>query len=81
MEDNFYRNKLINLFLKKNEIINNYNNNPINNILNINVNINLEYKKYNGSKSSSENEDDQAIIELVENNSIDVTSNLTEEDI
>ena len=81
MEDNFYRNKLIDLFLKKNEIINNYNNNPINNILNINVNINLEYKKYNGSKSSSENEDDQAIIELVENNSIDVSSNQTEEDI
>ena len=82
MEDNFYRNKLIDLFLKKNEIINNnYNNNLINNILNINVNINLEYKKYHGSKSSSENEDDQAIIELVENNSIDVTSNLTEEDI
>ena len=81
MEDNFYRNKLINLFLKKNEIINNYNNNPINNILNINVNINLEYKKYNGSKSSSENEDDQAIIELVENNSIDVSYDQTEEDI
>ncbi len=82
MEDNFYRNKLIDLFLKKNEIINNnYNNNPINNILNINVNINLEYKKYNGSKSSSENEDDQAIIELVENNSIDVSYDQTEEDI
>ena len=86
MEDNFYRNKLFNLFLKNNEIMGN-NKNQINNFVNINVNINLGYNKHNCSTSSLENEDDneskddQAKIELDESNSINESSNQTEEDI
>ena len=72
MEDNFYRNKLFNLFLK---------------FVNINVNINLGYNKHNCSTSSLENEDDndskddQAKIELDESNSINESSNQTGEEI
>ena len=86
MEDNFYRNKLFNLFLKNNEIMGN-NKNQINNFVNINVNINLGYNKHNCSTSSLENEDDndskddQAKIELDESNSINESSNQKEEDI
>ena len=86
MEDNFYRNKLFNLFLKNNEIVGN-NKNQINNFVNINVNINLGYNKHNCSTSSLENEDDyeskddQAKIELDECNSINESSNQTGEDI
>ena len=86
MEDNFYRNKLFNLFLKNNEIMGN-NKNQINNFVNINVNINLGYNKHNCSTSSLENEDDndskddQAKIELDESNSINESSNQTGEEI
>ena len=86
MEDNFYRNKLFNLFLKNNEIMGN-NKNQINNFVNINVNINLEYNRHNCSTSSLENEDDndskdgQAKIELDESNSINESSNQTGEEI
>jgi hypothetical protein len=86
MEDNFYRNKLFNLFLKNNEIMGN-NKNQINNFVNINVNINLGYNKHNCSTSSLENEDDndskddQAKIELDESNSINESSNQTGEKI
>ena len=58
-----------------------------NNFVNINVNINLGYNKHNCSTSSLENEDDndskddQAKIELDESNSINESSNQTEEDI
>ena len=86
MEDNFYINKLFNLFLKNNEIMGN-NKNQINNFVNINVNINLGYNKHNCSTSSLENEDDndskddQAKIELDESNSINESSNQTGEEI
>ncbi len=86
MEDNFYRNKLFNLFLKNKEIMGN-NKNQINNFVNINVNINLGYNKHNCSTSSLENEDDndskddQAKIELDESNSINESSNQTGEEI
>lgn len=86
MEDNFYRNKLFNLFLKHNEILNN-NQNQINNFVNINVNINLGNNRHNCSTSSIEDEDgygskdDQVKIELDENDSIKESSNQTEEDI
>ena len=55
MEDNFYRNKLFDLFLKNNEIVNN---NQINNFYNINVNINLGCNKHNHSSSSSSESED-----------------------
>ena len=86
MEDNFYRNKLFNLFLKHNEILSN-NKNQINNFVNINVNINLGNNRHNCSTSSIEDEDeygskdDQVKIELDENDSIKESSNQTEEDI
>ena len=86
MEDNFYRNKLFNLFLKHNEILNN-NQNQINNFVNINVNINLGNNRHNCSTSSIEDEDeygskdDQVKIELDENNSIKESSGQTEEDL
>ena len=74
MEDNFYRNKLFDLFLKNNEIVNN---NQINNFYNINVNINLGCNKHNHSSSSSsesednyESKDEQAKIEFDGNDSI-----------
>ena len=57
LEDNFYRNKILELFLKNNDFMNN-NINQINNFLNINVNINLGNNKYNHSLSSSGNEKD-----------------------
>ena len=85
MEDNFYRNKLFDLFLKNNEIVNN-NNNQINNFYNINVNINLGCNKHNYSSSSSESEenyeskDEQAKIEFDEIDSINEFDNRTEED-
>ena len=80
MTDNFYRNKLIDLFLKNKDNLN-VNNNRINNYFNINVNINLGCNKNNCSSSSLENEDDQAKIELDENNSIDESSSQKEEDV
>ena len=45
MKDNFYRNKLLALFLKNNGIMND-NKNQINNFLNINVNINIGCDKH-----------------------------------
>ena len=80
MTDNFYRNKLIDLFLKNKDILNN-DKNRINNYFNINVNINLGCNKNNCSSSSLENEDDQAKIELDENNSIDESSSQKEEGV
>ena len=85
MEDNFYRNKLFDLFLKNNEIVNN---NQINNFYNINVNINLGCNKHNHSSSSSsesednyESKDEQAKIEFDGNDSINNESyNKTEGD-
>ena len=85
MEDNFYRNKLFDLFLKNNEIVNN---NQINNFYNINVNINLGCIKHNHSSSSSsesednyESKDEQAKIEFDGIDSINESDNKTEEDI
>ena len=80
MTDNFYRNKLIDLFLKNKDNLN-VNNNRINNYFNINVNINLGCNQNNCSTSSLENEDDQAKIELDENNSIDESSSQREEGV
>ncbi len=80
MEDNFYRNKLIDLFLKNKEILNN-NKNKINNYFNINVNINLGGNKNSCSTSSLENGEDQAKIELGENNLIVELSDKMEEDV
>ena len=80
MADNFYRNKLIDLFIKNKDNLNN-DKNRINNYFNINVNINLGCNKNNCSTSSLENEDDQAKIELDENNSIDESSSQREEDV
>ena len=79
MTNNFYRNKLIDLFLKNKEILNN-NKNKINNYFNINVNINLGGNKNSCSTSSLENEEDQAKIELGENNLIVELSDKMEED-
>ena len=80
MADNFYRNKLIDLFIKNKDNLNN-DKNRINNYFNINVNINLGCNKNNCSTSSLENEDDQAKIELDEKNSIDESSSQREEDV
>ena len=79
MTNNFYRNKLIDLFLKNKEILNN--NNKINNYFNINVNINLGGNKNSCSTSSLENGEDQAKIELGENNLIVELSDKMEEDV
>ena len=79
---NFYRNKLFDLFLKNNEVINN-NKNQINNFLNINVNINLGFNKNDLSSSSIDKEednnsnkskDDKVNIIFVENDSITESS-------
>ena len=80
MTDNFYINKLIDLFIKNKDILN-HDKNQINNYFNINVNINLGCNKNNCSTSSLENEDDQAKIELDENNSIDESSSQREEGV
>ena len=80
MADNFFRNKLIDLFIKNKDNLNN-DKNRINNYFNINVNINLGGNKNSCSTSSLENEDDQAKIELDENNSIDESSSQREEDV
>ena len=80
MTNNFYRNKLIDLFLKNKEILNN-NKNKINNYFNINVNINLGGNKNSCSTSSLENVEDQAKIELGENNLIVELSDKMEEDV
>ena len=77
LEDNFYRNKILELFLKNNDFMNN-NINQINNFLNINVNINLGNNKYNCS--SSENEEGCKNNQNV-NNSSDISSNKSEEEI
>ena len=83
----FYRNKLFDLFLKNNEVINN-NKNQINNFLNINVNINLGFNKDNLSSSSIDKEednnsnkskDDKVNIIFVENDSITESSIQNEE--
>ena len=79
LEDNFYRNKILELFLKNNDFMNN-NINQINNFLNINVNINLGNNKYNCSSSSSENEEGCKNNQNV-NNSSDISSNKSEEEI
>ena len=79
LEDNFYRNKILELFLKNSDIMNN-NINQINNFLNINVNINLGNNKYNCSSSSSENEEGCKNNQNV-NNSSDISSNKSEEEI
>ena len=78
LEDNFYRNKILELFLKNNDFMNN-NINQINNFLNINVNINLGNNKYTCS-SSSENEEGCKNNQNV-NNSSDTSSNKSEEEI
>ena len=75
LEDNFYRNKIIELFLKNSDIMNN-NINQINNFLNININ--LGNNKYNGS-SSSENEEGCKNNQNV-NNISDISSNKSEEE-
>ena len=80
MTNNFYRNKLIDLFLKNKEILNN-NKNKINNYFNINVNINLGGNKNSCSTSSLENEDNQAKIEFDENNSMIELPGKMEEDV
>ena len=88
MKDNFYRNKLLALFLKNNGIMKD-NKNQINNFLNINVNINLgcDKHKQNCSISSSENEEeiesknDEFKIDFVGNDSKDESFIQTEEDI
>lgn len=79
LEDNFYRNKILELFLKNNDFMNN-NINQINNFLNINVNINLGNNKYNCSSSSSENEEGCKNNQNV-NISSDISSNKSEEEI
>ena len=56
MDDNSYRNKLFDLFIKNKDIIDN-NKNKINNFFNINVNINLGCNKHNPSISSPKNKD------------------------
>ena len=87
MEDNFYRNKLFNMFLKNNEYINSNKKNQINNFLNITVNINFRCHKYNRSSSSLEDEDDfeskdeQVNIEFDGNNQIIESSIQSNEDI
>ena len=75
LEDNFYRNKIFELFLKNSDIMNN-NINQINNFLNININ--LGNNKYNGS-SSSENEEGCKNNQNV-NNISDISSNKSEEE-
>ena len=79
LENNLHRNKILELFLKNNDIMNN-NINQINNFLNINVNINLGNNKYNCSSSSSENEEGCKNNQNV-NNSSDISSNKSEEEI
>ena len=87
MQGNYYRNKLFDLFLKNNEVINNKKN-QINNFLNINVNINLGFNKDNLSSSSIDKEednnsnkskDDKVNIIFVENDSITESSIQNEE--
>lgn len=78
LENNFYRNKLLELFLKNNDIMNN-NINQINNFLNINVNINLGNNKFNCSSSSLENDEDCKNENI--NNSSEESSNQSEEGI
>ena len=79
LENNLHRNKILELFLKNNDIMNN-NINQINNFLNINVNINFGNNKYNCSSSSSENDEDSKYNQNVNNNS-DISSNHSEEEI
>ena len=75
LENNLHRNKILELFLKNNDIMNN-NINQINNFLNININ--LGNNKYNGS-SSSENEEGCKNNQNV-NNISDISSNKSEEE-
>ena len=79
LENNLHRNKILELFLKNNDIMNNKIN-QINNFLNINVNINFGNNKYNCSSSSSENDEDSKYNQNVNNNS-DISSNHSEEEI
>ena len=76
LENNLHRNKILELFLKNNDIMNNKIN-QINNFLNINVNINFGNNKYNRSSSSSENDEDSKYV----NNNSDISSNHSEEEI
>ena len=76
LENNLHRNKILELFLKNNDIMNNKIN-QINNFLNINVNINFGNNKYNCSSSSSENDEDSKYV----NNNLDISSNHSEEEI
>ena len=76
LENNLHRNKILELFLKNNDIMNNKIN-QINNFLNINVNINFGNNKYNCSSSSSENDEDSKYV----NNNSDISSNHSEEEI
>ena len=78
-EDNIFRNKILELFLKNNDFTNNKIN-QINNYLNINVNINLGNNKFNCFSSSFENDGDCKYNENV-NNSSDISSNQSEEEI
>ena len=76
LENNLHRNKILELFLKNNDIMNNKIN-QINNFLNINVNINFGNNKYNCSSSSSENDEDSKYV----NDNSDISSNHSEEEI